>query len=63
MPKYCKVSTNVQVPDGYNKVLFERNGCLYVKVDDQTIKMLNPFDYIPEYVKVYKSKGELKIKK
>lgn len=63
MPKYCKISADAQVPNGYNKVVFERKGYLYVKVDDQTIKMLNPFDYIPDCVKLYKSKGELKIRK
>lgn len=63
MPKQCKLSKQVEVPKGYNKVVFERKGFLYVQIDNQTIKFLNPYDYIPEYVKVYKSKGELKIKK
>ncbi|MBQ0141789.1 MAG: hypothetical protein KBT06_03140 [Prevotellaceae bacterium] len=63
MPKKCKIGENTKAPDGFNKVVFERKGYLYVIVGDQTIKFLNPFDFVPEYVKLYKSKGELKIKK
>jgi hypothetical protein len=41
----------------------ERKGYLYIIVDGVTLKLKNPFDIIPDYVKLYKSKGEWKIKK
>lgn len=63
MPKHCRIIDSIPVPDGYNKVEFERNGYLYVKVDNQTIKIKNPFDYIPTMVKIYQSKSGWKIRK
>lgn len=63
MDKYCKYKQQVQVPDGYNLVKFERNGFLYVDIDSQTIKLCNPYSYVPQYVKVYKYRGEWRIKK
>lgn len=63
MEKYCKYLKIKEVPDGYNLVQFEKNGFLYVVVGNETIKMQNPFDYIPDFVKIYKSKGNFKIRK
>lgn len=63
MPKECKIATNAQVPDGYNKVLFERKGFLYVSIENMTIKIKNPYNYIPQFVKVYKAKDEWKIRR
>ena len=63
MEKYCKYLQNKDVPHGYYAVEFERKGFLYVLINNETIKIKNPFNLIPDYVKVYKSKGEWKIKK
>lgn len=65
---YCKYIKQASIPveyssNGYYMVEFERKGYLYVTVNGQTLKILNPFDYIPKYVKVYQSKGIWKIKK
>jgi hypothetical protein len=51
------------IPSGYSKVVFEKKGFLYIDVDNETIKIKNPYDYTPLYVKLFKSKGEWKIRK
>ena len=64
--KYCmykKQEVKNNAPDGYYSVNFERKGFLYIAFNDQTLKLANPFDYVPEYVKLYQSKGVWKIKK
>ena len=64
MPENCKIKSKLQIPKGYSKVRFERKGYLYVDVNDQTIQIKNPFDDIPLYVKVTKSKdGNWRIRK
>ena len=64
MPENCKIKEKLQIPKGYSKVRFERKGYLYVDVNDQTIQIKNPFDDIPLYVKVTKSKdGNWRIRK
>lgn len=63
MPKECKINSNQDAPKGYNKVLFERKGFLYISNENQTIKIKNPYDYIPSFVKIFKTKDEWKIKK
>lgn len=42
-------------------VQFERHGYLYVKVDDEVIKVENPYDYIPDNVHLRKYKGTYKV--
>ena len=42
-------------------VQFERHGYLYVKVGDEVIKVENPYDYIPDNVKLRKYKGNYKV--
>jgi hypothetical protein len=37
-----------------NKVRFERNGKLYIEVNDQVIVLDNPFSEVPRYVNVVK---------
>ena len=56
MPTKCKVKQNMEIPQGYNKVLFERRGYLYVDLGKEVKKILNPFNDIPSYVKVKKNK-------
>lgn len=63
MPANCKVKLNIQVPEGYNKVREERKGWLYIDVENETIRIKNPFDYTPLYVRIKKLKnGEYKIR-
>lgn len=61
--KYCKYRKQEIIPSGYSKVEFEKRGYLYITIDNQTLKLPNPYDYIPKYVKLYQSKGNWKIKK
>lgn len=67
MPKVCKVQATIEIPEGFNKVEFERRGYLYVRVStpiNQVVKIKNIYDYTPQYVKVYQTnKGEWKIRK
>lgn len=42
-------------------VQFERHGYLYVKVDDEVIKVENPYDYVPDNVHLRKYKGTYKV--
>lgn len=57
MPKRCKVQSNIEPPKGWSKVRMERHGKLYIDIEGQTIKLPNPFDYVPILVKVSKVKG------
>lgn len=64
MPTNCKVKMAKEAPKGYYKVREERKGYLYVDINDMTVKILNPFDEVPTYVKISKSKsGQYIIKK
>lgn len=63
MPQNCKIKEKLEIPKGYCKVRDERKGWLYVDYEDITIKVKNPFDYIPLYVRVRKLKnGEYKLR-
>lgn len=61
--KGCKYMTEVKVPDGYKKVEHERRGYLYINMGEEVVKVLNPFDYVPQFVKISKTKNGYKIKK
>ena len=63
MPKDCKVKQNIETPKGYYRVQDERKGWLYIDYNNTTVKVKNPFDHVPLYVriKVLKS-GEYKIR-
>lgn len=59
--KYCNIYKNkgdaLYMKEGKNKVVLEKNGMLYVQVDEKTVqKIKNPFDYIPKGVDAIKSK-------
>lgn len=63
MPTDCKVKKNITVPNGCYKVRQERKGFLYIDYKGVVIKVKNPFDYIPIYVKIRKTKdGEYKLR-
>lgn len=63
-PKTCRLSEDAKIPNGFSKVVYERRGYLYIRTKNEMIKILNPYDYIPEYVKIYKSENdEWKIEK
>ncbi len=63
MPADCKVKRNVDIPTGYCRVREERKGWLYVDLGEQTIRVKNPFDHTPLYVRVRKLKsGEYKLR-
>ena len=52
------------VPKGYYRVRFERRGYLYVDFGDKTVAIKNPFEDVPEFVKVSKLKnGTYRLKK
>lgn len=62
MPSKCKVKENLEIPEGYCKVVFERHGYLYVNLGTEVKKILNPFNDVPLYVKVKKTKkGKYKL--
>ena len=60
----CKyMNSDIKIPNGYKKVEYERRGYLYINMGTEVIKVLNPFDDIPQFVKVSKTKSGYKIKK
>lgn len=63
MPVDCKVKQKAETPKGYYRVRDERKGWLYIDYNDTTVKVKNPFDHVPLYVriKVLKS-GEYKLR-
>ena len=63
MPADCKVKQKAETPKGYCRVRDERKGWLYIDYNDITVKVKNPFDHVPLYVriKVLKS-GEYKLR-
>jgi len=62
---YCKYMQDEPTPEGYCKVEFARHGYLYVTIDvgESPIKIENPFDDIPKFVKVNKTKSGYKLKR
>ena len=59
----CKYMNEVEIPEGYKKVEYERHGYLYVDMGDEVIKIPNPFEDIPQFVKVSKTKTGYKVKR
>lgn len=63
MPDDCKVKQQANTPIGYCRVRDERKGWLYIDYNNITIKVKNPFDHTPLYVRVRKMKsGEYKLR-
>lgn len=63
MPLNCRIKEKVQIPKGYYKVVNVRKNWLYIDYNDITIKVKNPFDASPVYVKVSKTKDGYKVRK
>lgn len=57
MPAKCSIADNKEIPKGYCKVIQERKGFLYIDVNGNGIKVENPFNHVPLYVKVRKLKN------
>ena len=58
--RHLRMAEDIVVPDGYIKVEFVRHGKLYMNIDGIIRSYENPFDYIPQYVKVKKTKNGYK---
>lgn len=61
----CKYMSDemIDVPKGYTKVEFVRHNKLYINIDGVVRPYDNPFDDIPQYVKVKKTKNGYKFEK
>lgn len=57
MPANCKIKRNIEVPLGYYKVCFEKRGNLYIDVNGHIEIISNPFNIVPLYVKIIKTKN------
>lgn len=58
--KYLNTKDEIVVPDGCVKVEFVRRGKLYMNIDGTVRPYENPFDYVPQFVKVKKTKNGYK---
>lgn len=63
MPLNCRIKEKAEIPKGYYKVVNVRKDWLYIDYNDITIKVKNPFDIAPVYVKVSKVKDGYRIRK
>lgn len=63
MPQDCKVKQTAEIPDGYCRVRDVRKDYLYIDYGEITIKVKNPFSFVPQYVKVIKTKAGYKLRK
>lgn len=63
--KYCKLlkEEEQKVPEGHYKVKFERHGFLYIDFNNQILKIKNPFEDVPSFVKIKKYKTSYKLAK
>lgn len=61
--KYCGYLQEEETPEGFYKVEFERHGYLYINYKDNVIKVQNPFDDVPKFIKVKKTKTSYKLSK
>lgn len=52
----------VELKDGEYIVRFEKNGSLYIEVDDYVICKKNPYDYVPTKVQMVKVDNEMYFK-
>ena len=61
---YCNIlkkEIEKEKPKGFHEVKFERHGFLYVDFDGLVIKVKNPFENIPKFVKIKKEKTSYKV--
>lgn len=61
--KQLDAMLNCPIRRKQGNVKMARHGYLYVQVDNQIIKVKNPYDYIPENVQLRKYKGNYKVVK
>lgn len=64
MPKSCKqaqIAQKTKPPRGFYSVLYARKGCLFIDIKGTVYKFKNPFNHIPEFVKVRKTNGAWEI--
>jgi hypothetical protein len=61
----CLLRTKKEVPEGCCNVRFEKKGKLYVDYEDRVIVVVNPYDIVPDYVKIgiRRKSGEFYVKK
>lgn len=52
----------IELKQGEYKVRFEKNGDLYIEIEDYVIQKKNPFDHIPEKVEMVKIDNEMYFK-
>ena len=52
----------VKLKQGEYKVRFEKDGDLYIEIEDYVIQKKNPFDYIPETVEMVRVDNEMYFK-
>ena len=57
MPKNCKIKQQIEAPQGYYKVYYEKRGNLYIDINGHIEIVQNPFDNVPLYVKATKLKS------
>lgn len=64
MTSNCNVKRKAEAPKGYCRVRFERKGYLYVDLGEKTVAIKNPFEDVPDFVKVTKLKnGNYRLKR
>ena len=62
MPEECPVKERFETPKGSYRVIQERKGILYIDVNHSIVKIENPFDYVPKFVKMRKTKKGWKVR-
>ena len=66
MPENCRQAKRntplKEIPKGAYIVEFVRHGYLYVNIEGNLYKFVNPFNYEPEFVKMEKEEGKWTIK-
>ncbi len=63
--KYCMLRMKKDIPVGCYNVRFEKKGKLYVDYENRVICVSNPYNVVPDYVKIgtRKKTGEFYVKK
>lgn len=62
MPTDCKIKISQDAPPGYYKVCYEKRGNLYISVNGYIEIYKNPYDFIPNFVKLKNKNGKKYIK-
>lgn len=60
----CRLKSEYTVPEKASRVRFEKKGELYIEVENNmVITLKNPFDFVPKYITLYKTKNGYGINK